>query len=188
MKTWSLALLLLAGVAFVFTGCSESSLPPVSPADQTAAPLQKAVITNFTFNHFPIAPPFSGETKQVGEVWIMKDVGIRERIVCSDPLVSGIMIHYLSATMNATTGEGPVHGKCTVTPLADVEGGVWEGTYEGYRSKGPGTYFTLPLKVVVHGKGGTIDGMQGFFESTITAVGTPPTGWSGVGEGFYKSH
>jgi hypothetical protein len=55
-------------------------------------------------------------------------------------------------------------------------------------SKADGIYFKLPLKVVGHGRGGTLDRMQIFEESMITTWGTPPEGWCGVGKGFYKSH
>jgi hypothetical protein len=100
------------------------------------------------------------------------------------------MTHYLSARMDAVTGEGPVHGNWTLVPQANTEGGVFEGNYTGYRSKMPGsdTLFVLPLQLVGHGRGGTIDGMQIRDDTNITAWGTPPVGWYGSGEGFYKSH
>jgi len=193
MKRALFAVLLTASAAFVLVGCSDDSTVPVSPADQTpqvSTALEKANLTNFTFTHNPIPPYFvdPGVVKEVDGMWIMKDVGVIEQVLSDDPLIAGTMIHYLSATMNATTGEGPVHGKATLTPTADVGGGVWEVTYEGYRSKSGGIYFTLPLKLVAHGRGGTIEGIQAIYESTITAWGTPPQGWFGAGRGFYKSH
>ena len=177
MKALKCVLVLFAFVGLMLVGCSDKTQSPVSPTEKGS--LEKAVITNFTFSHFPIAPPFGGEIKLTpGGKWQLKKVGVKELVTSSDPLVSGIMIHYLSATMDAVTGEGPVHGTFTLTPEADVAGGIWEGTYEGYRSKTPGSdiYFTLPLKVVGHGRGGTIHGMQLFEKSIITAWGTPPAG------------
>ncbi len=190
MKTAAFALILMA---LVNVGCSDDSAPLVSPLEQSpraSSGLQKAILTNFSFTHNPI-PPYlvdPGVVKLVDGVWIMKEVGVIEKIVSADPFIAGTMIHYLSGEMDATTGEGPVHGKGIVTPTADVGGGVWEITYEGNRSRSGGIYFTLPLKLVAHGRGGTIDGIESFYESTITAWGTPPVGWYGAGAGFYKSH
>lgn len=186
MKTILSAIALFAFFGLLYTGCSEKSQAPLEPFEQGT--IEKVILTQFTFSHNPI-PPYiidPGEVKLVGGNWILKDVGVIETVISSDPLVSGTMIHYLSATMNAVTGEGPVHGKSFHTPSSG--GGVWEGTYQGYRSRMPGsdTLFVLPLKVVAHGKGGAIDGMKAFYNSTIIAWGTPPVGWFGSGEGYYK--
>ncbi len=192
MKALKCFLVLFSFMGLLLVGCSDQSQSPVSPVDQGS--LQKPDLTNFTFSHHPPLPPANpiidpGKVKQVGRNWIMKDVGVTEQVFSDDPLINGTMIHYLSARMDIETGEGPVHGSMVLTPDG-AEGGVWEGKYEGYRSKMPGSdvYFILPLKVVAHGKGGTIDGMQSFFNTNITAWGTPPAGWYGGGEGFYKSH
>ena len=199
MKSLMHAVALLAVVAFSLPGCTDTSQSPVSPTDQAAqqpAPLGKSIITNFAFNHSPIGPTGEGTVTPVpGGKWQIKNYGVREEVnalnppAVVDPLVSGIMVHYLSGTLDAVTGEGPLHGSFTLTPQADVGGGVWEGTYEGYRYKTstPGV-FTAFLKIVGHGKGGTIHGMQLCEQSTLTAYGTPPDYWTGVGEGSYKSH
>jgi hypothetical protein len=171
-------------------------MAPTDQAAQQPASLEKSIVTNFTFTHSPIGLTGEGSVVLVpGGKWQIKKYGVTEEVNLlnpspnPDPLVSGIMVHYLSATMDAITGEGPVHGTFTLTPTADVGGGVWEGTYEGYRSKtSTPNVFALPLKVVGHGRGGTIDGMKLREESLLTAYGTPPTYWTGVGEGSYKSH
>ncbi len=188
MKTLKCVLVLFAFMGLLLVGCSDEQQSPVTPIDQSS--LQKVIITNFTFTHFPIGLTGEGTIKLVGGNWILKDVGVIELITSSDPLGGGTMIHYLSARMDAVTGEGPVHGSLTITPTGNAEGGVWEGNYTGYRSKMPGsdTLFVLPIHLVAHGRGGTIEGMQMQSNTTITAWGTPPVGWYGGGEGFYKSH
>ena len=188
MKTLKCVFVLLAFMGLSLVGCSDEQQSPVTPIDQGS--LEKVIITNFTFSHFPIGLTGEGEVKLVGGNWILKDFGVIEQFTSSDPLAAGTAIHYLSATFNAITGEGPVHGSWTLTPEANTEGGVWEGSYTGYRSKMPGsdTLYILPLQLVGHGKGGTIQGMQIRENSTITAWGTPPVGWYGSGEGFIKSH
>jgi len=188
MSTAKFFIVLLAFVGLSLVSCSDEQQSPVTPIDQGS--LEKVIITNFTLSHHPIGMTGEGEVKLVGGNWILKDVGVIEQVTSSDPLVAGTMIHYLSARMDAVTGEGPVHGSFTITPDVNTGGGVWEGIYTGYRSKMPGsdTLFTLPLNVVGHGRGGTIDGMQIHMDDVITAWGTPPVGWFGIGEGFYKSH
>lgn len=190
MKALKCVLVLFAFVGLMLVGCADQSQSPVSSIDKGS--LEKAVITNFTFTHIPTGKTGEGDAKLTpGGIWQMKKIGVNENVFSLDPLIQGAMIHYLSATMDAVTGEGPVHGSFTLTPAENAaDGGVWEGTYEGYRSKMPGSdiYFVLPLKVVGHGRGGNINGMQIFFNTNITAWGTPPVGWYGSGEGFYKSH
>jgi hypothetical protein len=180
-------------VLFVFLGlllvsCSNEQQLPVVPSDEGL--LEKVTITYFTVGDVPIGLTGEGTIKLVGGNWILKDVGVIENITSNDPFVAGTMTHYLSATMDAETGEGPVHGHCVIIPQGNTGGGYWEGNYTGYRSKMPGsdTLFVLPLHLVGHGKGGTIDGFQMQTNTTIIAWGTPPTGWYGSGEGFYKSH
>lgn len=188
MQILKCLIVLSAFVVLSLAGCSDKSQSPVSPVDQTS--LEKAIITSFTLSHYPIGLTGEGEVKFVGGNWILKDVGVMEQIISTDTLITGIMIHYLSGKLNAVTGEGPVHGSFTTTPDANLGGGVWEGIYTGYRSRMPGsdTLFTLPLNLIGHGRGGTIDGMQMFEDDIITAWGTPPAGWYGSGEGYFKSH
>jgi len=194
MKTFFVAILFVL-LGFVFLSCSDQSLSPVAPIDQQGS-LKKAVITNFTYIDYPIAEPSGGEiTLTPGGKWQVKKIKVVEKFASSDPLFDGIMEHYLSLTVDAVTGEGPCHGNWTLTPTDPTKtgGGVWEGTYEGYRSKSSVSgEWTLPLKAEAHGKGGTINGMQSFSTVTLTVRAdgptTLPTSWIGVGEGFYKSH
>ncbi|HAB51950.1 MAG TPA: hypothetical protein DCE80_07250, partial [Ignavibacteriales bacterium] len=86
----------------------------------------------------------------------------------------------------------------------EVEG-FWETNWEGYRSyigtsefdlpigKKVYHYWTLPVKLVGHGKGGVIDKMQMFIETTLTIFSDDdhfpePIFWVGNGSGFYKEH
>jgi len=187
---FSITIMLLLSLS----GCSDKMQSPVAPIDQQNS-VEKAVITNFTFTSFPIAAPVGGTIKLTpGGKWQVKKLEVTDMFASTDPLANGIMKHYLSLTVDAVTGEGPCHGTWTITPsdLAASGGGVWEGTYEGYRSKSnvEGEW-TLPLNGVGQGKGGTIAGMQ--VKSTailiVRADGptTLPTSWVATGEGFYKS-
>lgn len=209
MKTLSLVLLLMASMAFVLVGCSDNPAVPVSPSDQSAqgAPsLEKKLVTNITMYHFPVPPlplPYPANpaiTRTPGGIWHLKNVEIHEAVsvTYSDGTVEGgTMLHYLSSTMNAE-GEGPVQGSFT---MALASGGVWKGTYQGYRSVAlsptttpsfipfPPSWvyeFELPLKVVAHGSGGNIDGMKLSASDVIHAHDTPPAYWYGISEGSFK--
>lgn len=188
MKTLRCAIALVAFFGLSLVGCSDEPQSPTTPMDQPS--LEKAILTSFTFTHYPVALTGEGELKLVGGNWIFKDLGVTEALFSSDSLVAGTMIHYLSGRLDAISGEGPLHGSWTTTPNANVGGGVWQGNYHGYRSRTPGsdTLFTVSLAAEGHGIGGTIDGMQFSSTSVMTAWGIPPTGWYGAGEGFYKSH
>ncbi len=199
MKTVSFVLLLMATLAFVVVGCSDNSAVPVSPTDQSAqtpASLEKS--TNVPFDlilSVPIVVPVDPTPylKIAGNTVHMKDVPIVDLVTASDARVSGRMEHLLSLKLDLATGEGPCHGSWTSKP-AGAGGGTWEGTYEGYRSRTADPFvFTLPLKMVGHGRGGTIDGMQ-IFTNAVLRVTTDnnhyplPTGWQATGTGIIKEH
>lgn len=193
----SISILSVLTLLFLTLSCSENnSLEPTSPQDnEKVTSLEKAVLTNFTFTDYPIAEPSGGTTILTpGGKWQAKKIEVLENFISSDPLINGTMVHYLSHTIDAVTGEGHCHGSLTITPTDQIaNGGVWEGTYQGYRSEtNVSGESTVVLKIKAHGLGGTIDGMQLFGTNTITVRAdgptTLPTSWEGVGEGFYKSH
>jgi len=210
MKTLKCFLVLFAFVGITFVGCSDESQSPVSSIQKGS--LEKNIIHNFTMTDYPIPlelypwPVDPGVIKYLPNGNIQyKKRGILEVITSDDPLLAGIMEHYLSTMIDGETGNGAVHGSFTTTPNDPTVGGVWEGTYVGYRSYvgyqevdfpfGPpdGEYYiwTLPLKLEAHGKGGLIDKMQMFMTATLTIYGAyanypEPMFWMGNGSGFYK--
>jgi hypothetical protein len=198
MKILSLTLLLMASMAFVLLGCSDNSAPLVSPTDQsaqTAAPLEKSNKVDFTFTDRNIGFDHNPQMWVAGRTMHMKNVQAFEDVQANDTRVTGEMEHYLSVSFNVVTGEGPCHGSWTLRPYDKTVGGVWEGTYEGYRSKTndpSGFIFALPLKVVGHGRGGSIDGMQAKMTITLTVLTNAnyyplPIYWSGTdGTGYIK--
>ncbi len=192
MKTLKFAVAIITFVGLSLIGCNENTQSPNNPTDQVS--MEKAVIHNFNMSDTIKGITNEGEIKLTpGGIWKIQKYGVYEKIVSDDPIVNGTMVHYLSTSINAVTGEGPVQGSWTLTPTGDVGGGVWEGIYQGYRSKTdvPNVY-SLPLKLVGHGKGGTIDGMQVYSEVQLTVYTSGesvlPTFWFGSGGGFYKSH
>jgi hypothetical protein len=193
MKKFRSAIVLFSFFFLAMLGCSDQYQSPVAPAEQSS--LDKVTITNYTCINYPIGFTGEGEVRYIpGGKWQLKKYGVIEQHSSSDPLANGIMVHYLSLTVDEVTGEGPCQGHWTMTPADNAaEGGIWEGTYQGYRSKSsvPGEW-TLPLNIEGHGQGGIIDGMQIFSTAVLTVRAdgptTLPTEWFGVGEGFYKSH
>jgi hypothetical protein len=182
MKTLSLALLLMASLAFVLTGCSDNSAVPVSPTDQstqTPALLEKSNKVDFTFSEKNIPPAVPAKMWVAGGVLQIRDAHAFEAVDAglTSP-VTGTMEHYLDLSLNVVTGEGPCHGSFILRPtnLAIVgDDAIWVGTYEGYRSKtSVSSVFTLPLKLVAHGRGGNIDGMQAKMTVTLNVLVLPP--------------
>jgi len=199
MRPLSFVFLLMAGLAFVLVGCSDNSAVPVSPTDQSVQmPVSLGKSTNVPFeliSSFPIEVPADilPYLKIAGRTLHMKDVPIVDLVTASDSRVSGRMEHLLSLKLDSETGEGPCQGSWTSEPVG-AGGGKWVGTYEGFRSGTADKYvFTLPLKMVGHGRGGTIDGMQLFTNATLLVSTDPdhyplPTGWLATGTGIIKEH
>jgi hypothetical protein len=192
-------LVILAG--FSLLGCDEKVNSPVGPArQQTPEPVSLGksndVTSSFSLNSLK---ELTGEGKMwyAGGKLQMKEFGVWEMLQTTETRVAGRMKHYLSLTVDVVTGEGPCHGSFTIYPDA-AGGGVWEGTYEGYRSAtNDPNVFTLPLKAVGHGSGGTIDNMQLFLTITLIVRTSPtnppappqvPIYWAGDGVGTVQGH
>ena len=86
-------------------------------------------------------------------------------IVATDPRMTGIAVYNSNANWNAEYS-GPVWG--TWSLYVEGDEGVWDGTWTGYRrvSMNPEECLGLPscwvgeLKLVGHGSGGIIEGLQ----------------------------
>ena len=194
MKTILSVIVLLTFLFLVMLGCSDQSQSPVAPAEQSS--LDKITITEYTFTNSP--EPFTANPydymKVVGKTLHMKDYPVTDIVIATDLRANGRMEHVLSLKLDVITGEGPCNGSFKLYPDPEVNGGYWEGTYEGYRSKTDDPYvFVLPLKLVAHGKGGTIEGMKGFMKAGLTVYTNPayyplPIYWVGAGTGELKDH
>jgi len=197
MKTFKCILILLAFTLLLITGCSDKSQSPVSSNE--LLPLEKNNKIEYTVTSVPIlldptiAPAYM---KIAGRTIHLKDFPVIDSVTSSDPRFTGKMEHQLSIKLDLITGEGPCNGKWTLTPdnLELTGGGIWEGTYEGYRSKTDVPFvFTLPLRMVAHGKGGTIDGWETFTDAIVTGYTAPesyqlPVYWTVAGSGVMIEH
>ena len=177
MKAMSFVLLLAASTVFVLTGCSDNSAIPVSPTDQgvqTPASLEKSNKVDITFVEHNIPPAVPAKMWVAGGVLQIRDAHAFEAVDAGlGSPVTGTMEHFLSLSLDVVTGEGPCHGSFTLTPDPAIvgEGAVWVGKYEGYRSKTTDpSVFALPLKLVAHGRGGNIDGMQAKMTVTLNVL------------------
>ena len=198
MKRFKCVLLLFSFMGLMLVGCSDQSQSPVSPKEPVSLEKNNNKI-EYTINSVPflldpsIAPAYMNIA---GRTIHLKDFPVIDNVTSSDPRLTGKMEHQLTVKLDLITGEGPCNGKWTLTPddLTSTGGGIWEGTYEGFRSKTDDPFvFSLPLKMVAHGKGGTIDGWQGFTEAYLilyTAPGTYqlPYSWTATGNGVMIMH
>lgn len=198
MKKLKCVLVLFSFVGLMLVGCSDKSQSPISPKELVPLDKNNNKI-EYTINSVPflldpsIVPAYM---KIVGRTIHLKDFPVIDEVTSSDPRLTGKMEHQLTVKLDLITGEGPCNGKWTLIPddLSLTGGGVWEGTYEGFRSKTDDPYvFTLPLKMVAHGKGGTIDGWQGFTEANLIVYTSPasyqlPVYWTATGSGVMIMH
>lgn len=211
MKALNVAFILSAFVALVLAGCTDNATQPVSPTDQSvqgSSPLAKKEVVNFIMYDFPMAPPTGGRVWETpGGITHLKDREIHEFVIIKyedGTVETGTMTHFISQMLDAD-GEGPAHGSFTCTLES---GGVWKGTYEGYRSYAPPApafptdplwlsfpfppipsaafVYEAPLKVVARGTGGNIDGKKMTATDVIRTFGVPPTYFYGITEGSYK--
>lgn len=196
MKALKYFAVLFFFIGLLVAGCSDESQSPVSALENDA--LEKVKNVEYTFSSAP--EPFTANPadymKIAGRTLHLKNYPVTDIVSATDSRVTGRMEHVLSLKLDVITGEGPCHGKFILTPtdLAATGGGVWEGTYEGFRSKTDDPFvFMLPLKLVAHGKGGTIDGMQGFMEADLVVITNDvyyplPISWTATGTGVIKEH
>jgi hypothetical protein len=183
-------------IGLLVAGCCDESQSPVSALENGA--LEKVKNVEYTFTSAP--EPFTANPANymiiAGRTLHLKDYPVVDIISATDSRVSGRMEHVLSLKLDVITGEGPCHGKFILTPtnLAATGEGIWEGNYEGFRSKTDDPFvFMLPLKLVAHGKGGTIDGMQGFMKADLVVLTNSsfyplPIYWTATGNGVIKEH
>jgi len=204
MKT--VALLLIAIMALAVVGCSDDSTPPVSPTDQPAiasGSLGKNLIRPFTVTVGPISPNPLATVINPGSTWdpdgktMVRGMLLRTFFTAVFPpedqgpnLLTGTGVLDMNFKVDPGTGVIFVWGKLTVTPTEfDVQGGVWEMSWEGkgtYYDANGAIYPVAPLKMVGHGKGGVLTGMQ--LSAEVTIIGGPPVDWGGAGDGLLKTH
>ncbi len=189
MKALSIAFFLMASMAFVMLGCSDSSAPVAGPTDQAGlqsapAPLEKVERTDFTAidNKVTAVEISPGDWKFVGNRLIISGMEVEVEELASDPRMAGLLHNICDCSWSLTTGEGPLHGKFTLRPAI---GGVWAGSWEGYRTMTGPEEFTHNLKIIGHGTGGTIDGMKFVMTGIYHASADPPYGEY---EGYIQSH
>jgi len=202
----AITLLLLAFVALAVVGCSDYSTPPVSPADQSAivpGSPGKNLIRSFTVTVGPFSPDPAvtvidlGSTREPDGKTMVRGMVVRSFFAAVFPpeddgpdLLTGTGVLEMNFNLDPRTGALFGWGKLTVTPTEfDVKGGVWEISWQGkgtYYSATGAVYPVLPSKMVGHGSGGALSGMQLSVEVTI--VGGPPLAWGGAGGGTLKSH
>ena len=194
MRTIFYAVAFLAMVLLALVGCSDRSVSPVSPTDQSInqpGSLEKNIIREFSGTAYPIEVTDPGTTKEVDGKTIIK--GMRTKIIFNATftdggadLLSGEGDLELNGIVDFAAGTTFWWGKLKLTPAApEALGGHWELIWHGRGTLGSAGW-TIPLKESGYGKGGSLNGLHAFFDHIITA---PPdiSTWTGSAEGFIKS-
>ncbi len=181
MKTLKCLFVLLAFFGLLFIGCSEKS-QPIAPTDQAATlqaqgSLNKVNLTHFTATDIMGPITVEGEIKGSGMREIWKGWEGDDLLLSDETLINGVAHIVLNGALDAN-GNGPVHGKFTITPDDVTVGGIWEGTWEGFIKDGIGQW-----KLVANGKGGAIQGMKLFATESLNQ-----STYIGTVDGYIKSH
>jgi hypothetical protein len=174
---------LLAFVEILMIGCSDEPQLPVTPIDQGT--LNKVTIINITALSYPTAIIDPGEQHIADGNLIGRNVIIAVRWDSENDFVDANGILTLNYNVDAITNEGQWWGTLTLTPDEPAIGGEWDITWNGRSTKTGESEWTLPLHMVGHGIGGSIDGMH--LQVTNTVVYHQPFGfWLGNVDGFIK--
>ena len=88
--------------------------------------------------------------------------------------MSGDGVVEINGITDLSTMIGQWHGKFTLTPYANTDGGIWQSTWIGTSTFTIDAYhgtpgWLLPLTHHGHGEGGSINGMQCRYVATVHA-------------------
>ncbi len=198
MKTKIFFFALFAFMGLLLVGCSDEQQSPVTPIDQGS--LEKVINREFTANEFPTGIIDSGIFRYPdgkilfsghrGTVWF--DADFLPGDTDPDLLTSPGEIE-INGMIDPVTGVGQFHGKLLLTPESpETGGGEWVFTWNGDATfsltawnGGPG--WTLTLRDLGHGNGGSLTGMQCRVDLIVTFPPDMST-WTGTGHGFILSH
>jgi hypothetical protein len=183
MKHTIYLIVLFLFIGLTWIGCSDQS--PLDPIDQRS--LEKVIITNFTSVSYPTSVTDPGKVKFADGNLILRGRTGTVVFESGNSLMNANGIITYNGNVDAITGEGPYWGTLTLTPES-ADGGKWELTWRGKCTKTGEMVWTLPLKVLGHGKGGSIDGMQIFMTNIVTYNEPVPTFWLGNSTGYIQSH
>lgn len=190
MKTTKFLFVLFAFVGLWLAGCSDEPQSPVSPTDQSS--LAKDIIREFTGTDYPTGLIDPGTTTTHNGIMKIRDMhqSFAFEVVFTDggiDLLSGNGDLELNANIDWNDGTGFWWGKKTLTPSTpEALGGQFKFNWHGSATLGPSGW-TLTLQEVGHGEGGSLTGIQCFFDNIITAP-TDISTWSGSLEGNLKTH
>ena len=175
---------LFAFVGLLLVGCSDEQQTPVAPTDQ--ASLGKLVRTDFTSLSYPTGIIEPGELTFGGGHMFLRNRKDYLNIESANPFINatnGIITY--NANLDAQTGEGHEWGTITFTPDAYPElefNGTWNGqvTMTGFPE------WTLIAQLVGHIRGGSTNGMQVFWDITVTYTDPTASYWVGNATGYIQ--
>ncbi len=177
MKALKFIFVLFSFAGIIFWGCSDEQQSPVSPSDQ--ASLQKVATREFSGTNTPTETINEATWKYPdGKILFCKYVGETEFAVNfpdgGPDIMSGAGVVEINGITDLSKMIGQWHGKFTLTPNANADGGIWQSTWIGTSTFALDAYngtpgWILPLTHHGHGEGGSINGMQCRYVATVHA-------------------
>jgi hypothetical protein len=190
MKTSKNFFFFLAFAGLLLAGCSEESQSPVMPTDQGS--LGKDIIREFTGTDIPTGIIDPGTITTHNGIAMLRGMhqSVAFQITFSDggiDILSGEGDLELNANIDIANGTSFWWGNKTLTPSEPgALGGQFKFTWHGPGTLGPSGW-TMTYQEVGHGEGGTLTGIQCFYENIVTAAPDLST-WSGDVNGYLKTH
>ncbi len=127
--------------------------------------------------HTPNADPTQPPCPEGSRI-VARGVVAHSRAESESPALAGWMTVELNGNL-APDYTGPVWGKLSIQLDA---GGKWEGAWNGMRKRVAGeAIWTADLRIVLHGLGGEIEGLQARCGEMITALAPMPVLYKGAG-------
>jgi len=201
MRTLFYAAALLAMVLLALVGCSDNSISPVNPSEQSVSEqisLEKHIYREFSATGDPVEITNPGTTKEVHGKTILR--GMHNRVLVSasftdggPDLFSGEGDLELNAIIDFAAGKGNWWGTLKLKPNApEARDGQWKLIWYGKATFSPtawqgGPGWILLLNEFGPGKGGALTGLHLQADIIVTAP-ADLSWWYGEWHGFIKSH
>jgi hypothetical protein len=182
MKKMKYFLWFFVVLGIALAGCSEK-LSPVDPIEESS--MEKVFVSDFTAFMYPTSVTDPGEEKILQGMILVKNMTGTLNVESDNPFMNGSGTIIYNCNLDNVTGEGHYWGSVSLTLEADP-GAVWDWTYNGKVAQTGEFEWTLSLKLVGKGTGGSVAGMHFLGENIVTYAEPFPSFWEGNASGTIR--